>query len=135
MYLVYFSYQNTNNNYTGMLVANNNPSSCNPVQTAQSSSSLGSQLVGGSSKIRLICSSCNQEFATTTELNEHMERHNSEIDQVLLQHTSSIPSSMPVTLSLTNAAATTRQRSIALSCVYCGMQFRDNVSLLNHQKR
>ena len=115
-----------------MLVANNNPS-CNPVQTAQSSS-LGSQLVGGSSKIRLICSSCNQEFATTTELNEHMERHNSEIDQVLLQHTSSIPSSMPVTLSITNAA-TTRQRSIALSCVYCGIQFRDNASLLNHQKR
>ena len=50
---------------------------------------MGTTLIGGSGKIRLICSSCNQEFTSTSELNEHMERHNSEIDQVLLQHTAS----------------------------------------------
>ena len=69
-----------------MLNGSNAAQTCNG---AIQNLAMGTQLVGGSGKIRLICSSCNQEFASTSELNEHMERHNSEIDEALLQHTAS----------------------------------------------
>ena len=31
-------------------------------------------------KIRLFCSTCSQEFATSNELNKHMEKHNLELN-------------------------------------------------------
>ena len=33
-------------------------------------------------KIRLFCSTCSQEFATSNELNKHMEKHNSQLENV-----------------------------------------------------
>lgn len=113
------------------MLGTNTEQSCNG--TVQSSS-LGPQLVvGGSSKIRLFCSSCNQEFTSTSELNEHMERHNSEIEEALLQQTG-LPASVTMT---TSTPSTTQQRSltsVAHTCMYCGMQFREQNSLINHQK-
>ena len=100
---------------------------------------MGTHLVGGSSKIRLICSSCNHEFASTSELNEHMERHNSEIDEVLLQHTSlastttAIPQ-MTSTSSFSNRQRSSTQSLVSNTCITCGIQLRDHMSLLHHQK-
>ena len=108
-----------------------------------SNSSMGTQAVGGSAKIRLICSSCNQEFATTSELNDHMERHNSEIDQAILQQTSSsislassnmVPMSVSSTYTLTQPRSLITTTEIHHTCSICGAQFRNQISLNNHQK-
>jgi len=134
MYLLCYRYNHHNSNYAG-IIGTNNEETCN--DTIQNPS-MGSHLVGGSSKIRLICSSCNQEFASTGELNEHMERHNSEIDEALLQHTSMASTSTPVP-PMTSSSFSNRQRpmtqsSVSHTCITCGMQFRDHTSLMHHQK-
>ena len=102
--------------------------------TAGSSTVSNQHLVGSSSKIRLFCSSCNQEFSSTSELNEHMERHNLEIEEALLRDTG-----MPVSAIMSSSrSSTTQQRGLSSqlhSCMYCGMQFRDQNSFMSHQKR
>ena len=114
------------------MLGTNTEQSCNGTVP---SSSLGPQLgVSGSTKIRLFCSSCNQEFTSTSELNEHMERHNSEIEEALLQHTGMPPS---VTMTTSTSSTTQHQRSlntVAHTCMYCGMQFREQNALMSHQK-
>ena len=110
-------------------------------------SSMGTQLVGGSGKIRLICSSCNQEFASTSELNEHMERHNSEIDEALLQHTASSSISTASSTIIPMVVSTTytqrQPRSLVTSAssgevhnisTNSGVPFRNQISVINHQK-
>ena len=134
MYLFSRRYNHHNSNYTG-IIGTNTEQACN--DTTQNTS-MGSHLVGGSSKIRLICSSCNQEFASTGELNEHMERHNSEIDEALLQHTSMASTSAAVqpmpSSSFNNRHRSMTQSSVSHTCITCGMQFRDHTSLMQHQK-
>ena len=122
--------------FTGIVATNTDGSPCNGnIQ----SNSLNTQLVGGSSKIHLICSSCNQEFASTNELNEHMDKHNSEIDEVLMQHHAAeamSTSSVAMTMS-TPVNSNIRTRSNILSsftCMSCGMQFREQNAYLIHQK-
>lgn len=134
VFTFFYRYNNHNDNYAG-IIGTNTAETCN---NAIHNTSMGSHLVGGSSKIRLICSSCNQEFASTGELNEHMERHNSEIDAALLQHTS-IGSTATAIPSMTSSSFSNRQRSMTQSsishtCITCGMQFRDHTSLMHHQK-
>ena len=82
--------------------------------------------IGLTPKIRMFCSSCNnQEFNTTAELNKHMERHNNEAASA---STDSDPSS--ASRSTNNLI-----QSINLTaCVHCGQEFRDEPSLLEHQK-
>ena len=120
--------------FTGMIAANTDGSCNGNVQ----STSLNTQLVGGSSKIHLICSSCNQEFASTNELNEHMDKHNSEIDEVLMQQHAAAMSTSSVAMTMsTPVNSNIRTRSNILSsftCMSCGMQFREQNAYLSHQK-
>ena len=50
-------------------------------------------------KIRLFCSTCSQEFATSNELNKHMEKHNSQLENNV---GISINSAASVSISYTN---------------------------------
>ena len=60
-------------------------------------------------KIRLFCSTCSQEFATSNELNKHMEKHNSQLENNV---GSSINSAASVSISYSNNTSVSSGTSI-----------------------
>ena len=73
-------------------------------------SSAGTATTTTTSKIRLMCASCCQEFSTTSELNRHMEKHTQEMDA-------------------------SSNNSRLFFCSTCGVQTKDQQALCSHMSR